>query len=154
MLYPQCVYTGTVTDANGQLYNPPVHNIMSYYWDSYCKNNLTLEQYSSIYFSFKTSRSYLTSQPCLLTSINEPIKNDESIIYPSPNNGTFFIKTNSTIKRISISDALGHEVFFDTNIENLIEINLSQNHNGLYVVKIYLNDGKFICRKIIIESSF
>lgn len=53
-----CVYTGTDKDANGQIYNPQVANIMSYAPDG-CQNLFTQGQYDRIRNGFENGRSYL-----------------------------------------------------------------------------------------------
>ncbi|MFC0184611.1 3-coathanger stack domain-containing protein [Pseudarcicella hirudinis] len=42
-----CSYSGTLRDANGDLYHPPTDNIMSYYYPD-CLTNLTMGQYDRI----------------------------------------------------------------------------------------------------------
>ena len=53
-----CLYTGGLFDANGQLYVPDVSNIMSYA-PSYCRNSLSSGQYNRINYSATNDRNYL-----------------------------------------------------------------------------------------------
>jgi len=53
-----CIYIGTATDANGDLYNPQVENIMSYAPDE-CTDLFTAGQYDRIRNGFENGRVYL-----------------------------------------------------------------------------------------------
>lgn len=54
-----CVYTGTDTDANGDVYNPPTTNYMSYSRKS-CRTEFTAGQWARIRYSAINDRAYLT----------------------------------------------------------------------------------------------
>lgn len=54
-----CVYTGSATDANGDSYNPPTNNYMSYSRKS-CRNVFTAGQIARIRYSAVNDRGYLT----------------------------------------------------------------------------------------------
>ncbi len=58
-----CIYTGALTDANGDPYNPQTSNIMSYS-RSQCRMDLTQGQYNRIAYSAAYDRSYLTCSSC------------------------------------------------------------------------------------------
>jgi len=53
-----CVYTGTATDANGDLYMPEPRNIMSYSRKS-CRTLFSMEQYATMAYTLISSRAYL-----------------------------------------------------------------------------------------------
>lgn len=53
-----CVYTGNLTDANGQMFMPNTRNIMSYSRQS-CRNEMSPGQYARMAFTAQTSRAYL-----------------------------------------------------------------------------------------------
>ena len=77
--YQNCVYTGTVTDANGQYYSPMVNNIMSYSY-FYCNPNIafTAGQYSRIQNGINLRLSYATQtggyniEGCAATVLTAP----------------------------------------------------------------------------------
>jgi hypothetical protein len=54
-----CVYTGTATDANGDLYVPDPTNLMSYSRKS-CRDFLSNEQFTRVLYYQGTARDYLT----------------------------------------------------------------------------------------------
>ncbi len=53
-----CNYYGTVTDENGQLYDPMVTNVMSYA-SKECRVDFTEEQYDRILWTLENERTYL-----------------------------------------------------------------------------------------------
>lgn len=53
-----CQYIGTLTDANGQPYNPQVSNIMSY--SGSCRSVFTQGQFDRVLYSVLNDRNYLT----------------------------------------------------------------------------------------------
>ena len=56
-----CVYNGSDRDANGDMYNPQVSNIMSYAPGS-CRKSFTPQQYTRIRAGFENGRYYLNYQ--------------------------------------------------------------------------------------------
>ena len=74
-------------------------------------------------------------------------------IYPNPNNGRFFIETNSheRIKAIEIYNMLGQKVFFNaTYLSNVIEVNLKDKVTGLYLIKIINKNKNYFLKTIIL----
>ncbi len=57
-------------------------------------------------------------------------------IYPNPNNGHFFVESNSENSIIAIYDPLGKKVFDWKMNTQLMEIDLSNLSNGIYSVQI------------------
>ncbi|WP_323788604.1 T9SS type A sorting domain-containing protein [Psychroserpens sp.] len=53
-----CIYTGTVFDGNGQLFNPNPLNIMSYS-RSACRTEFSPQQYARIYAVYQAARSVM-----------------------------------------------------------------------------------------------
>jgi hypothetical protein len=70
-------------------------------------------------------------------------------VYPNPNNRVFSIQTSSNIKTIEVLDILGsHIKNFQPNT-NLVEINISENPSGIYFLKVSLENGNVVTKKII-----
>ncbi len=93
------------------------------------------------------------SQGNLTTTINEATYLNNISIYPNPNNGIFNISISSQINKgiIAVYNSIGALVYLQeiTNQENSIE--LSNQANGLYFVKV-MSDNKIVgTRKIIKE---
>jgi len=67
---PNCIYIGTVTDANGQMFMPNTANIMSYS-RYYCVDHLSPGQLARAYFYATTPpRSNLVCTPCSNAPVN------------------------------------------------------------------------------------
>ena len=70
-------------------------------------------------------------------------------VYPNPNNKIFSIQTSTNIKTIEVLDILGsHIKSFQPNT-NLVEINISENPSGVYFLRISLENGNIVTKKII-----
>ncbi len=81
-----CTYTGSQTDQYGNIYDPPVNNIMSYYPDQ-CGGIFTSGQYGFIQSGLATRQSFGTYDfSCAPASVNVPtgvtaaLSADESLI--------------------------------------------------------------------------
>ncbi|MBL0328360.1 MAG: SBBP repeat-containing protein [Bacteroidetes bacterium] len=87
------------------------------------------------------------------TGINEATNSNDISIYPNPNNGTFNISFASQIKNASIEvyNSLGSLVYKEeiANQENSIE--LSNQANGLYFVKVMSENEIVGIRKVVKE---
>lgn len=72
------------------------------------------------------------------------------LISPNPNNGKFRIELNNSIKNTSIEvyDIVGKKVFEEVINGNSLSINISDQPNGFYFIKLNTN-GKTIISKII-----
>jgi len=75
----------------------------------------------------------------------------EILVYPNPSTGSFYIKSESIIKKIVIYNSLGETVFVKESLAAFEGYNLSINKNGLYFISI-LNGDKIINRKILIQN--
>ena len=71
----------------------------------------------------------------------------EVSVYPNPTNGIFNIYSNSTINSISIYDVNGRLLSLVESTSNSID--LTGFENGLYIVKIILQDGVVVSKKIV-----
>ncbi len=77
----------------------------------------------------------------------DDFKNESVIIYPIPTKDVIYIKTNSsTIDSIEIYDFLGRKK--NVKHSNLYEVDLSNLENGIYLLKIFSENG-MLTRKII-----
>ena len=74
--------------------------------------------------------------------VNSYVNNNFSI-YPNPNNGNFTFKsTVNTPIQLIIYDMMGKAIFSKTQVENNLEINITNHPKGIYQVKII--QGKLI----------
>ncbi len=69
-----CVYTGTTSDANGDLFAPDPENIMSYSRKE-CRVHFSVQQYARIYASYQTARNYFAC-PSFNVSFSTDIAQD------------------------------------------------------------------------------
>ena len=70
-------------------------------------------------------------------------------VYPNPNNKIFSIQTSSKINTIEVLDVLGSHIRSFQPNTNLFEINISENPSGIYFLKVYLENGNIVTKKII-----
>lgn len=78
---------------------------------------------------------------------------DNIIISPNPSAGIFSISSNSNINdfEISVVNILGEEIYKTKMISNTTELDLSNQQNGVYFVKINSNENS-ITKRIIISK--
>ena len=81
-------------------------------------------------------------------SLNDAVIADVNL-YPNPNNGSFSISSFDTIEIVEIVDMMGKLVFKNKNYSN--EYNINGLSKGLYLVKIYYNDGKDVVKKMMVR---
>lgn len=94
----------------------------------------------------KTATTALQLQ--LLQTLEIVNQTDEPVIliYPNPSNKLFTIDTNQTIKNVSAFDILGKTVEITTTTNNQYNI----ENTGIYFLKIELENGIIISKKVII----
>lgn len=87
------------------------------------------------------------------TGINEETNPNTISIYPNPNNGTFSISFSSQIKNaiLEVYNCLGTLVFKQENINQENSVELSNQANGLYFVKVMCENKIVGTGKIIKE---
>ena len=94
--------------------------------------------------------------PIIKVSIDEAkISAEDFNIYPVPTSGAFTIESDAQIDRIEVIDIRGVRVSEHTpsSQSNLIDINLpSTINNGLYVVRIQLENQQWISKKIMLSK--
>lgn len=101
-----CKYTGIRKDSNGNLFKPDTKNVMSYS-PSYCKSNLSPEQYSRVRFSATNSIFfYLANYDITLLDHNN-IDNNQIKNFTPLKNGTIKslnkIEASNQIKNSNVS---------------------------------------------------
>lgn len=73
------------------------------------------------------------------------------VIAPNPNNGLFYIRTQSiNLSRVIIFNALGEKVYESQISSEIYPIDLNDQPSGVYLVRIE-KDGEVISSKIIID---
>ncbi|PDS24530.1 glycoside hydrolase family 9 protein [Flavobacterium branchiophilum] len=83
----------------------------------------------------------------LLTISFENNTDFQVAIYPNPSNGEWEIHSHATLKNVKAFDILGKEVKVNTISNNKFFINKS----GIFILKIELNNGKIVHKRIIIK---
>ncbi|TDP61969.1 T9SS type A sorting domain-containing protein [Flavobacterium dankookense] len=75
------------------------------------------------------------------------------LIYPNPNSGVFIVESQSEqkIKNIKISDINTAKIIFEQNYEpkKAIDINISSERDGLYIVQATFEDNSTVIKTII-----
>lgn len=85
----------------------------------------------------------------VLTGI-ESYNNNDLNIFPNPNNGSFVIENNGSIKGVRIYNILGKSMYQnDSVIENVI--NFDGFEAGVYFVQITLNDNVVRTSKLVVN---
>jgi PKD repeat protein len=77
-------------------------------------------------------------------------------VYPNPNKGEFYVSVSSgeMVKmQIEVSDLVGRNIFAteatETSGKNLYSIDLGENENGVYLVKVTIGDNTSIYRIMV-----
>ena len=92
-----------------------------------------------------------TSDGCMLSGINEMLHDNLISVYPNPTNGNvnFKVAMNINVKKISIQNVLGKEVFSTSQIQDdIFTLNLSNYPQGIYFAIIDTDKGRSV-EKII-----
>ena len=75
---------------------------------------------------------------------------NQVVIYPIPASDIVTIKTNLNVKSATIFNILGKEVKKHKNIDHNI-INVSDLKKGIYFIKLHIEDGQTLTKKISID---
>ncbi|MBL4651318.1 MAG: zinc-dependent metalloprotease, partial [Flavobacteriales bacterium] len=145
-----CDYTGSDTDANGDLYAPNTRNVMSYSRKS-CRNQFSAEQLAQMGAYLVSYRYYLHCPSTVLpNSIEE--SNNKGVrfsVSPNPSSGQFVINyilsKSSELVTITLTDEIGRIVFskvITTSIPvdqyNFDDLALK---NGIYFLELRTKDN-------------
>jgi uncharacterized repeat protein (TIGR03803 family) len=77
---------------------------------------------------------------------------DEVSLYPNPNSGQFLISGLTQGMRIECYNILGQIIYSSTTgNEGEQEFNISQQPNGIYLVRIMSKDGSFVTQKKVVK---
>jgi hypothetical protein len=79
-------------------------------------------------------------------STNEVKTNESFSVYPNPTNGIVFIKNEGKIKSAEITNSVGQVV--NARVSDK-QIDLNGVPNGVYFIKIQLENGKTVTKKVI-----
>jgi hypothetical protein len=83
-----------------------------------------------------------------VTGINE--NNDKVALYPNPTKGNVTIEANG-MSRITVVSMLG-QVVFDTELDaNVYTLNMAQFNAGMYMVRVYTEDGMTVKRATVMR---
>jgi hypothetical protein len=83
------------------------------------------------------------------TNVINNLDSETVIVYPNPNNKIFNIQTTKKIMKIEILDILGSKIKIIGPTTNLTEINISKKPSGVYFLKISLENGNIVTKKIV-----
>lgn len=151
-----CQYTplfGIVTDANGDtLDNPDVENFMSVMqFNTQCQSRFTPDQNDRIRYYFE---NYLTYLACGATLGTKKVGDAELKISPNPTKGFVEISLENSqtapleITVINSTNQVMHQQKIGA-FNGTFRLDLSDLHSGLYIVVIYLEDGRRLTSRLV-----
>ncbi|MFT6923911.1 MAG: beta-glucanase (GH16 family) [Crocinitomicaceae bacterium] len=165
-------YTGWENFGSYQIYNRDISNSDKFLFGNYSSSSTPEVLWVRESTSFPTTddfvnypnytcgpTAYLHSMPDFTTlkmangNIEDPedekLRNNVVNLYPNPNDGLFVIELGENENvGLSIYDAMGHEVYVNSNGSGKIGVDLSKQPRGIYIVKIKLGD-EIITKKLI-----
>jgi uncharacterized delta-60 repeat protein len=114
-------------------------------------SSIAVDQQGNTYVSGPAGSQYATIKYGIATGITETNSQISFSVYPNPSSGIFTIENLSNNSEMEIYNSLGQKIF-QSEIENpKSEIDLSDQTNGIYFVKV--KTGKEIfTEKIIIQK--
>ena len=83
------------------------------------------------------------------TNIITKLYSENVSVYPNPNNKIFSTQSTKKIVKIEVLDILGSQIKTIELNTNFAEINISENPSGVYFLKISLENGNIITKKIV-----
>lgn len=87
---------------------------------------------------------------CSFTDINDLSTKKSLVIFPNPGKGIFKISIDEPIHSVTIVNMLGEKIVELKDLNNVAEVNLSQEKKGMYSAIIKTKDNCFI-QKIMVE---
>ncbi|MBD2701648.1 fibronectin type III domain-containing protein [Spirosoma sp. BT702] len=140
------IYTGTLRDADGALYTPPIRNLMSYYLARSCGHQLTGEQYNRMqanlafrqqnhrtYSLFKNHpQTYIQHVPQAVFTANSGVQLTWSPIFSSP--------MGYIIER-SISPTTGFTSIGSVGPSDTTFVDKSVSFKTTYYYRVYLSNS-------------
>lgn len=142
-----CRYTGTMTDANGALYHPDTHNIMSYSMKG-CRDHFSKQQLARMYAYFQTTKSKFTESPTN-TDVSKTATNTRIKVYPNPiTNGLIYVKSNNSdeVMTYTISNTMGQVFLYGSVTEQPIDV--SRLNSGTYLMALK-NKTSILVKKLV-----
>jgi len=70
--------------------------------------------------------------------------NNDFVVYPNPNNGKFFIKSNINNYSFSISNVMGQTIYSGLANEKQTKVNLEKIPQGIYLIKIVDKNNAYV----------
>jgi hypothetical protein len=87
-----------------------------------------------------------------ITSVVCKDNDDDIVIFPNPNNGSFEIKGLQPDDELAIYDALGKLILDKTNGKTLLNIDWHIQKSGVYFVQIKTKTGALIYKKLVVQE--
>jgi len=155
--------TNTIISSENNILSADLANA-TYQWID-CNTNTEIIGETNISFTPSENGSYAciinngicsNTSECIEISTIGLTEQEQSIVkvYPNPNNGKFTINTtlNSNIKSIQILNSFGQFVHNIQPSDVSNEINIPNISNGLYILKVRLENGQSIHKNILIHK--
>ncbi|ANW96125.1 hypothetical protein AXE80_07470 [Wenyingzhuangia fucanilytica] len=90
-----------------------------------------------------------TEAECNTLSIDDDVLLESDIeIYPIPAKDVIYVKTSLPTTKLEIYSASGKRVYESTNFTT---INVSKLNSGVYFIRLYMENGSFVNKRIVIE---
>lgn len=154
----------TVNDPTVQfsIANMP-DNVDSWYWDFGDGNTSTEESPSHTYTSngnydacLIATNSCGNDSSCMNFDIIGAISVNQSLfanttIYPNPSNGKYIIEDVPQSSKLIVTNVLGKVILTESINTNNYEINITEEPNGIYFIKLIDNSDKYFLVKVIKE---
>jgi hypothetical protein len=86
-----------------------------------------------------------------ITEIDDAVSEVGGIeIYPNPTDGLLYINSSSTINKVIVADMTGKIIMDVNGGSDKVELDLSSNPKGIYVLKVISEDDSTV-EKIVLE---
>ncbi len=85
------------------------------------------------------------------TGLSEDSHGRSVSIFPNPGKGNFTLNNNFNAERIEIYNAVGTLIKSQTKIGGLVNFNIEDHPNGIYIVKALGSDGKMYYSRVVKE---